>query len=134
MLFNDLRHMRVPAKDRGALWWLRERVLAERAVTLADCIIEHAHDDCARYRGKLLLDVRLDHLERVDDACDAIMCELSRIDPPMAEVVERYCIKQERLSAIAHEHGVKASALREQMYGALDRVHPPACAGGEQAQ
>ena len=128
MKFHDLKHMRVPENQRGALWWLCERELAERAVTLADTIIESSHDDYTRYRGRKLLDVRLDYLERVDDTCDAILCELSKSDPVVADVAARYYLKHEQMTAIARERGVDMAALRSRMYNVLGKFRPPACA------
>lgn len=126
MKFNELKHIRVPENQRGALWWLCERELAERAVTLADAIIESSHDDYTRYLGRKLLDARLDYLERVDDTCDAILCELSKSDPVMADVAKRHYLKHEDMTAIARGRGVPMAELRSRMYRVLGRFRPPA--------
>lgn len=122
--FHILKHKRVPEEERGALWWLIERELAERDVTLADIIIESSRDDFMRYRGRKLLDVRLDYLERVEDTCDAILCELSKVDPDMADVAKRHYLKHEDMTAIANERGVPMTALRTRMYNVLGRFRP----------
>lgn len=127
---HDLKHMSVPESDRGALWWLHERELAERAVTLADTIIESSREDFTRYLGRKLLDVRLDYLERVDDTCDAILCELSKSDPVVADVAARYYIKHEEMTAIARERGVDMAALRNRMYSVLRGFRPATCTAG----
>lgn len=68
--------------DHGSLWWLEEHRRAERAVTIASAILDESTDPRARELWSDLLDIRLDHLEVVDDACDAIITRLRETEPP----------------------------------------------------
>ena len=90
---NDLEHVSTPPGKRGAEWWLCEHHRAEMAVTSAAAIRDNAKTkEMARF-GCKLLDYRLDHLELVEDVCDAILCELRKQCAGLADVCERRFIK-----------------------------------------
>ena len=124
MKIDDLKHMRVPERKRGALWWLQERELAERAVTLADALQDSARNDYTRYLARKLLDERLDYLASVDDLCEAILRELALTDPATADAASRHYLKRESVTSIAEGRGTDVRELRGRMYGKLLRFRP----------
>lgn len=92
-----------PQNQRGALWWMREHKWAEQAVTLASKALDSAASDRERELWSRLLDVRLDHLERVEDECDRILDSLRSREPAwVAEAAESYYVKGTPLVDVAH--------------------------------
>lgn len=115
MTQRDIRHIQTPAHERDALWWMVEHEVAESAVTSAAAMMDRATSDLLRSLYSRLLDQRLDHLEEVDDTCDAILHELRVADPNLADAVERRYVGREAWASIAADTGRSPRAL----YGAV---------------
>lgn len=90
MASRDIRHMATPVDKRDAIWWLEEHSLAELAVTMAAEMVDSARAVRMLRFHERLLDVRMDHLEVVDDMCDAILARLSKVDRDAAEVAAKH--------------------------------------------
>ena len=86
---SDLAQLHTPPCERGSLWWMREHVWAEQAVTLAAKALDAATSERERRLWSDLLDARLDHLERTEDRCDAILDALRAREPAWVAVAAK---------------------------------------------
>lgn len=111
--------MRTPPDKRGAQWWLAEHAQAEQAVTLAADMLERAHNESMRDLASRLLDERLDHLEHVEDTCDAI---LDALDPDARDMAERVYLRGETWGSVAKRHGMTYATAYARLGRALAKV------------
>ena len=118
----DVRHLQTPTNQRGAEWWLREHAPAEHAVTSAAGMVECATSAELAYFGRKQLDARLDHLEHVEDVCDAIIDEMRKTAPALADMCERYYIKGETWASIGGDYGMSANKAYGRCATALRRL------------
>lgn len=106
--------------DHGSLWWLKEHAIAERAVTIASAALDAARDGRERELWSNLLDMRLDRLEVVEDACDAIIARLRETEPPwVADAVAAHWMDGRKAEVVAGELHRSTRALFCAVYDAL---------------
>ena len=73
--------------------------------------------------ARRLLDVRLDHLEEVEDRCDAILDGLRATEPaPVVDAIEAHYIRGESWSSIARRANVSKSRLYDRASRVLARL------------
>ena len=116
----NLGHTQTPVPLRGALWWMREHEVAEHAVTVASRGLDAT--DEPRYRAGMSqrLDMRLDHLELVEDVCDAIIDALRASAPPwVADATQAFFVRGEGLESIASREGKSPDYVLSTCYRAL---------------
>ena len=117
---RDVDHLLTPPDQRGPRWWLEEHRHAERSVELASAMVDHAKDERTRDRAGELLDRRLDHLEDVEGAIDAILDDLSRTSKPwVVEAVRRWYVGHEAWGEIAADLHYSEAWVRESCAKAL---------------
>lgn len=116
-------HVQTPPDMRPPLWWLQEHAIAERAVTSASMALDMGGD--ARYTAlwKKRLDVTLDHLETVEDACDAILCDLRGMVPAwVVDVAERHYLRGDTWTEAAGIMGASKRNAQRELSRALERL------------
>lgn len=116
-------HVQTPPDMRTPLWWLQEHAIAERAVTIASNALSMGGD--ARYMTlwEKRLDVTLDHLETVDDACDGILRDLRAAAPEwVADVAERHYLRGETWGEAAERLSVSKRNAQTRLSCALERL------------
>lgn len=109
---RDIDHIQTPTDQRRAAWWMMEHACAEQAVTIAARMMETAPTESMRYVAQRLLDRRLDHLERVEDVCDATLREARAVDPDAADMAERHYIHGDAWRVLGEAHGLPGGAAR----------------------
>lgn len=122
---SDLTHIQTPTEQRGAQWWFAEHSFAEQGVTTAAGMVENARGDTMQYAARRLLDQRLDHLEDVENVCDALLCELRRTAPDVADMVERHYIKGEAWRVVGEAHGMSGMAAYQRAASTLAKAPRP---------
>lgn len=123
---SDLDHIQTPPDERGAQWWLAEHAQAEQAVTSAANMVERSRGEYMHDVATALLDQRLDHLEAVEDMCDALLCELRETAPDVADMVERHYLKGEPWGKVAERHGMSCTRAWGRVASTLVKTPLPA--------
>lgn len=109
---SDLSHIMTPPDQRGAWWWLKEHRFAEQGVTSAAAMLDRASDDTARYLARQQLDLRLDHLEAVEDTCDEILGALREQLPPwVADACADRFMRGKPWATIAAARGMSVASV-----------------------
>lgn len=120
---RDMEHMRVPACERGALWWMREHAFAEDAVTNASRALDAATDDYTRRTFTRQLDARLDHLEHTEDICYAVIERLRNIGgETVASACEAHYLRGETWACVAARLRRDVSTIYEACERALSKL------------
>lgn len=110
-------------RDRRALWWLNQHPVAERAVTIASASLDAAANTRERELWSDLLDARLDHLEVVEDACDAIIARLRENGPRwVADAVAAHWMEGRTAEDAAEAVCKSGRYVSREMYRALRRL------------
>ena len=108
---------------RGPLWWLREHAEAERAVTMAWEL------DGGPMTGAWfdrMMDARVDHLEKVDAACDRFIEELAEVaSQELADDVRAVYAMGESLQDVARRQGMRSNTLYDMVKRAAGRLPVP---------
>lgn len=114
--------MAVPPESRDPVWWMREHSIAESNVTIAAKTLALVKDERLRSWASHQLDARLDHLEIVDDTCDAILCEVRAREPAwVADAMESHFYRGESWRQVAERIGLTTSAVSHATMKALVR-------------
>lgn len=88
-------------------------------MTSAANMVETASNESMRDLASRLLDVRLDHLERVEDTIDAI---LDALDPDARDMAERVYLRGETWGSVAKRHGMTYATAYTRLDRALAKV------------
>lgn len=110
-------------RERGALWWLNQHPVAERAVTIASMSLDAAASTRERELWSDLLDARLDRLEAVEDACDAIIARLREGGPRwVAVAVAAHWMEGRSFEDVAESAGMSETYVSRETYRAICRL------------